>query len=115
MTSFHFYLYLVAFITVGITLYGYKARKFNAPYVVVVDLGDTVVVRQSPLSRVTKRLAKTINKTDIAKLQRSKNCLTLFTHSDNAYDIWLSEKHIHDTIEHCKNLFPTAKYNEIKD
>lgn len=114
MTSFNFYLFLLALITVCLTLYSYRSRKFNSPSKVVEDLGEVIIVRQSPFSRVTKLLGKQITKADIAKLQRAKNCLTIFTKSDNAYDIWLSEKHIGEAVEYCRNLFPNAEYSEIK-
>jgi uncharacterized membrane protein YvbJ len=114
MTSFNFYLFLLALITVCLTLYCYRSRKFNSPSKIVEDFGEAIIVRQSPFSRVTKLLGKPIKKADIAKLRSAKNCLTIFTKSNNAYDIWLSEKHMEETVGYFRNLFPNAEYSEIK-
>jgi hypothetical protein len=114
MTSFNFYLFLLALISCCLPFYGYRSRKFNSPSKIVEDLGETIIVRQSPFSRVTKLMGKPIKKADVAKLQRAKNCLTIFTKSDNAYDIWLSEKHMGDAVGYCRKLFPNAEYSEIK-
>ena len=90
MTSFNFYLFLVALISNGLVFWMHRSSRFNTPTVIAEDLGDIVVIRQTLFSRVTKRGGKSVKKADIVKLQKAGRCLTLFHKGGNAYDMWIS-------------------------
>ena len=57
---------------------------------------------------------KSVNKSDIYKLQRAGIYLTLFHKSGNAYDIWISASLIGAVTEHCKSVLPHAEYIEVQ-
>ncbi len=113
MTSFNFYLYIAALITIALVFWMNRSTQINAPANIIEDLGETVVLRPSLLSRVTKLWGKQLKKTEIAKLQKAGSYLTLFHQSGNAYDLWISEPSLAAVIKRCQELFPHAEYVEI--
>ncbi|WP_423186687.1 hypothetical protein ACO1PK_00260 [Alishewanella sp. d11] len=114
MTSFNFYLFLLALLSTGLVFWLHRSAKFNTPTAIIEDLGEVVVIRQTLFSRATTLGGKSIKKNDIVKLQRAGRCLTLFSQGGNAYDMWISRNFITNVIAHCQELFPNATYHEIQ-
>ncbi|MDN4501660.1 hypothetical protein QX776_04575 [Alteromonadaceae bacterium BrNp21-10] len=92
-----------------------RAKKFNTPQRVLEDKGNEVWVKAMPLAKLFPALSHKIEKQQIAKIQLAPRCLTLFTHGDNAIDIFLSSKVIDDIAAYAQRLFPSAEFVHIQD
>lgn len=114
MTTFNLYLFLLAGLTACLCYWLHRSPRINAPSRVIEDSGETIVLRQSLLARAIKLNGKPVKKSEVVKLQKSDGCLSVFLKSDNAHDIWVSEKRLAEVIDHAKNLLPHAEYFEIK-
>jgi hypothetical protein len=65
------------------------------------------------MSRVLGWNEKTVNKSDIAKVQLAGNYITLFNKSDNAYDIFPRRESVENIFMQAQGLFPQAEVIKI--
>lgn len=109
MTSYQVILFVIWIALIAIHLVVTRSRYFNAPKKVLHREGDTLVMRAKFISMLFTKWEKRLNCSDVIKIQRSKNMVTLFTQSGNAYDIWLVERWAEPLFSYAKYLLPDAK------
>lgn len=91
-----------------------RSSRVNAPDRVLLDQGESVVVRNVPISRIFGFAGKPIVKGDISKIQLTEMNLSLFTHSGNAFDIWVPVKVLGGLAKRAQELFPDAEFKDLQ-
>lgn len=81
----------------------------------LIEKGNKVIIRGSGFSRVFNTGVKSVNKSDIVKIQDAGSYISLFNSSSNAYDIFVITENVTTVFEQAKSLFQTAEIIEIKD
>lgn len=82
----------------------YQATK------VLAENGDEVFIADVPAANLYKGFGRTIKKSAIAKVQLAGNCVSLFTQSNNAIDIWAPNKTLARTVyERALLIFPKVE------
>lgn len=74
----------------------------------LIEDGDNVIVNSTMLSRSYGFSSKVVVKSNITKIQLADNCVSLFTKSDNAIDIWLPKKSCDNVIHQAQQYFKQA-------
>ncbi len=103
-------------IWIGLLLLHYlftRTRRFNNPLNTLEDCGDSVRIQASGYQFSIFHDPTCIEKKQVAKIQRSKSTVSLFTHGNNAVDIWVVGKFNDELFERAKHLFPHAQVVEI--
>ncbi len=90
-----------------------RSPKINGAENVLIDDGDKVFFRDYPISRILKLRGKLIYKQDIVRVQQAPRCVSLFTGSGNAYDIWLPKGTVDEVSSKAQMLFTDAKFNKV--
>ncbi|MDP2596185.1 hypothetical protein [Alteromonas stellipolaris] len=103
------YLYLVALLIFLFTFFMWRSPRLNNPKHVLQEVGDDVLILHTPLARLWPSQGKRINKHKAARIQKAGNIVTLFSHSSNAIDITLSQKHSALVFDRACLLFPSAE------
>jgi hypothetical protein len=91
-----------------------RSARVNAPNRVLIDEGDTVVLRHVPISRVFGFAGKRIEKSTISKIQVTAHNLSLFTTNGQAFDVWVPRKVLEGVGQRAIQLFPGAEVVEVK-
>ncbi|WP_286265760.1 hypothetical protein [Thalassotalea atypica] len=86
-----------------------RSRYFNDPNKILEDNDDKVTLRTSAISMLMKSRVISLEKVKIAKIQRAKNTISIFTHDNNVFDIWVVGKFTELTWQRAQLLFPEAK------
>lgn len=94
---------------------GHSPKNYRATKVIVED-GDQVFVADVPAASLYKGFGKTIQKSAIAKIQLADRCVSLFTQSNNAIDIWAPNKTLARTVyDRALLIFPHAETCIVDD
>lgn len=101
--------YVIAIAIIAAAFFVSRSTRINSVQNIAKDAGDLVVVRSVPLSRLTTLFSHSVIKKDVARIQIAPHCVTLFTHSDNAIDIWLKAHQVEAVAEHLSILLPDAQ------
>ncbi|XPF94714.1 hypothetical protein ACM9HF_01545 [Colwellia sp. RE-S-Sl-9] len=78
-----------------------------------IDNGDTVVIRNTILSRVFNFGVRTVKKSDINKVQLAGRCISIFNNSNNAYDVFTHSESPQKVFNQAKAIFTHAEFIEI--
>ena len=90
-----------------------RSKKFNDAQRIFIDEGSVVYCRDLPLARIFNLKGKALIKADVVKVQRAKRCVTLFTSSGNAVDLFLPKNTVEEVDKKAQSLFPNAAYVEV--
>ncbi|MBU2883100.1 hypothetical protein KO525_04095 [Psychrosphaera sp. B3R10] len=90
-----------------------RSATINGAKRVLVEAGPTVFCRDLPLARIFKLNGRALVKSDVVKIQRAARCVTLFTASGIAFDLWLPKSTVDEVALRAKKLFSNAKYVEV--
>lgn len=104
-----FALWGIVFVFIGLN----RSAVINAADRVLVDAGPTVFCREVPLSRIFKLNGRAVVKTDVAKVQKSARCVSLFMKSGNAVDLFLPKNTVESVAKRARQLFSDAIYEEV--
>ena len=76
-------------------------------------VGDSILVRATPYARLMNDQKLKVKCEDIVKLQLAGSCISLFSASGNAIDIWLDKKSVNTVLESAVKYFPNANLVKI--
>ncbi|WP_448566478.1 hypothetical protein [Thalassotalea ganghwensis] len=79
----------------------------------LIENGDEVIVNPTMLSRCCGFSSKVVTKNKVTKIQLADNCISLFTQSGNAIDIWLPKKSCGDVANQAKKYFEQASLVKV--
>ncbi|WP_157611065.1 hypothetical protein [Arsukibacterium perlucidum] len=79
----------------------------------LIEDGDNVIVNPTMLSRCYGFSSKVVIKSNITKIQLADNCISLFTQSGNAIDIWLPKKSCDNVVNQAKKYFGNASLVKV--
>ena len=92
-----------------------RGRYFNDPEKILEDNGDKVILRATAFSMLINSRVITLNKAKVARIQRAKNTITLFTFGNNAFDIWVVGKFTELVWQRAQLIFPDAEVIVIEN
>ncbi|RPJ65466.1 hypothetical protein DRW07_16350 [Alteromonas sediminis] len=95
-----------------VSLYAYWSPALNAPEKIVEEDKGVLILRTAPVSRLLGLFEKKVESANIVRVQQSNYGVTLFTQSDNAFDIFLPKRYVGPLLKHLESVL--VKYDLIK-
>jgi len=92
----------------------FRSERLSNPKHIFQDAGDDMRILHTPIARLFPSLGKSIKKSQVARIQKAPDIVTVFNQSSNAIDIPLSKKHAGPVFNHAISLFPSAEVVEIE-
>ncbi|RDV26625.1 hypothetical protein DXV75_06430 [Alteromonas aestuariivivens] len=90
-----------------------SSRHLSRPSNVMCELQNAVSIRQNSLARLFTGFSTTISKANVCRIQVTDQCLTLYTRSNFAIDIWVAPSQLDANAARARSLFPSADYLEV--
>ena len=87
--------------------------NLSSSHKALIEDGDKVIVNPTMLSRCYGFSSKVVIKSDITKIQIADNCISLFSKSGNAIDIWLPKKSCDNIVNLAQQYFRNASLVKV--
>ena len=95
-----------------VSVYAYWSPSLNTPEKIVQEDKGVLTLRTAPISRLSGFFERKVETAKIARVQQSNYAVTLFTHSDNAFDIYVPKRYMGPLLEHLESVL--GKYDLVK-
>ena len=103
------------YIIIACLVIWYIEHKVNlsTSHKALIEDGENVIINPTMLSRCYGFSSKVVAKSNITKIQLANNCVSLFTESNNAIDIWLPKKYCSNVAERAEKYFKNASLVKV--
>ena len=91
-------------------LWAMHSHRLNQPAYVLTEFDSVVGVRHNSLSRLAAGFTTFVEKHHIRRIQVTRECLTLFTDTNECVEIWLCDEYLSSNATYAKRLFPEAEF-----
>ncbi|MBE0458971.1 hypothetical protein EI167_16295 [Pseudoalteromonas prydzensis] len=87
--------------------------NLSSSHKALIEDGDRVIVNTTILSRCYGFSSKVVIKSDITKVQIADSCISLFTQSGHAIDIWLPKQTCNNIVNLAQQYFRNASFVKV--